>query len=168
MNNNIIAELFIKELEEDMAATRKCLERIPESLYEYKPHEKSMQMGYLSVIVAEIPRWISVTIEKGEINFATWEKYTLTTNAELLKYFDDNMELAKNSLKNTSDEELMTKMFYLKVGDKEIMKSRKDESIASSLRHWAHHRGQLTVYMRLNNIPVPEIYGPSADENTFM
>ncbi len=167
MNKNIIAHMFLKELEEEVAATRKCLERIPESLYDYKPHEKSMQMGYLSTIVAEVPKWISITIEKGEIDFATWKKYTLSTNADLLKYFDDNIELAKNSLKKISDEELTTKMFYLKMGDKELMKSAKDESVASQLRHWVHHRGQLTVYMRLNNIPVPSIYGPSADDNTF-
>ena len=167
MNTNTIAQLFLKELEEEVAATRKCLERIPESLFDYKPHEKSMQMGYLSVIVAEVPKWINITIEKGEIDFATWKKYTQGTTADLVKYFDENIELAKNSLQNVSDEELATKMFYLKMGEKELMKTRKDESVASELRHWVHHRGQLTVYMRLNNIPVPSIYGPSADENTF-
>jgi uncharacterized damage-inducible protein DinB len=167
MNKNIIAQLILKELLEEVSATRKCLERVPENLYDYKPHEKSMQMGYLSTIVAEVPKWINITIEKGEIDFATWEKYKLSTNADLLKYFDQNVELAKNSLQNVSDEELRTKMFYLKMGGKELMKSQKDESIASELRHWVHHRGQLTVYMRLNNIPVPSIYGPSADENTF-
>jgi len=167
MNTNTLSQMFLKELEAEVTATKKCLERVPESLYDYVPHEKSMKMGYLAVVVAEVPKWISITIEKGEIDFATWEKYKLTTNAELLKYFDQNMELAKKSLKNISDKELVEKMFYLKMNGKELMKSPKDESIASEIRHWVHHRGQLTVYMRLNNIPVPSIYGPSADEKDF-
>ncbi|MDD5068859.1 MAG: DinB family protein [Candidatus Pacebacteria bacterium] len=166
MNTNTFAQEFLRELKTEIAASRKCIERIPESVFNYKPHEKSMAMGYLTVIVAEVPRWIAITIEKGEIDFATWEKYKLTTNAELVKYFDKNVEWAENALKNTTDEAL-EEMFYLKMGGKELMKSLKKESVSSQINHWIHHRGQLTVYMRLNNIPVPSIYGPSADENTF-
>ena len=125
-----------------------------------------MLMGYLSVIVAEVPKWIAITIENGEIDFATWKKYDLTTNAELLKYFDENIKSAKNALLNTTDEAL-EEMFYLKMGGKELMKSTKKYSVSQSIKHWVHHRGQLTVYMRLNNIPVPSIYGPSADDKTF-
>lgn len=149
-------------MESEAAASRKCLERISESNFEYKPHEKSMPMGYLAVLIAEIPKWIAAVIEKGEVNFATWEKYKLTTVAELVKYFDQNMELAKKALTDMPDEKL-EEMFYLKMGDKELMKSSKKESISSSMNHWVHHRGQLTVYMRLNNIAVPSIYGPTAD-----
>jgi uncharacterized damage-inducible protein DinB len=166
MNKNIFGQQFLKELETEIIATRKCLERIDEKLFNYKPHEKSMLMGYLSVIVAEVPKWITITIEKGEIDFATWERYSLTTNDDLLKYFDKNIESAKNALQNTTDEAL-EEMFYLKMGGKELMKSSKKDSISQSIKHWVHHRGQLTVYMRLNNILVPSIYGPSADDKTF-
>lgn len=167
MNKNIFGQEFLREMEAEVKATRKCLERIPESVYEYKPHEKSMQMGYLTVIVAEVPKWIAITLEKGEIDFATWEKYKLTTNADMLKYFDENIARAKKALENTTDEILEKEMFYLKMGGKVLMQSTKKESVSSELNHWVHHRGQLTVYMRLNNILVPSIYGPSADEKSF-
>jgi uncharacterized damage-inducible protein DinB len=166
MNKNIFGQEFSRELETEIMASRKCLERIDESLFDYKPHEKSMQMGYLALLVADIPKWIAVTVEKGEIDLATWEKFKLTSKDELVKYFDQNIETAKQVLQNTNDEAL-EEMFYLKMGGKELMKSSKKESVSSSLNHWVHHRGQLTVYMRLNNLPVPSIYGPSADDKSF-
>jgi uncharacterized damage-inducible protein DinB len=164
--SNILTTQFLKELEAEAKASRACIERIPESAFSWKPHEKSMLMGYLTVIVAEIPKWIAMILEKGEINFATWQKYQLTTNADLVKYFDDNMELARKALANISDEAL-EESFYLKAGEQEISKDTKRDSISSTLNHGVHHRGQLTVYMRLNNIAVPSIYGPSADDKTF-
>ncbi len=153
MDKNIFGQEFLRELNTEVMASRRCL-------------EKSMAMGYLAVLVAEIPKWISIIVEVGEIDFATWKKYSLSTNADLVKYFDQNVELARKALGNVSDKHL-EEMFYLKTGGKELMKSSKKESISSALNHWVHHRGQLTVYMRLNNIPVPSIYGPSADENNF-
>ena len=166
MNEINLGKEYLKELESEARASRSCIERVTENLYEYKPHEKSMQMGYLTVLVAEIPKWIAIMIEGSEINFATWEKYKLTTTEDMLKYFDKNMEDARKALNNVSNEQLQD-FFYLKAGDKVLMKTTKQESVISALNHWVHHRGQLTVYMRLNNIPVPEIYGPSADENSF-
>ncbi|HYC83195.1 MAG TPA: DinB family protein [Candidatus Paceibacterota bacterium] len=161
-----IAETFLEELEAEEKASRRCIERIPESLFDWKPHEKSMQMGYLSLLVADIPKWLVAIIEKGEVNFAIWEKYELTTTADLVKRFEENMAAAKNALKNMGDE-AMQETFVLKAGEQELMKTTKKESISSSLNHWVHHRGQLTVYMRLNGILVPSIYGPSADEKTY-
>ncbi len=149
---------FLREMEAEVAASKKCIERIPESVFEYKPHEKSMQMGYPTVIVAEVPKWIALTLEKGEIDFATWEKYKLTTTADLVRYFEENVARAKKALENTTDEILEKEMFYLKMGGKVLMESTKKESVSSELNHWVHHRGQLTVYMRLNNILVPSIY----------
>ena len=162
-----IGQLFLKELTAEETSTRKCLERVPESLYNWKPHEKSMQLGYLALLVADIPKWLTVSIEKGAIDLATWEKHPLTTSQELLGYFNDNMEGAKNAFKRVTDEELENEMFYLKMNGQELMKSSKLDNISSSINHWVHHRGQLTVYMRLNNIAVPSIYGPSADDKSF-
>lgn len=164
--NSTISQMFLKELETEVAATRKCLERISEDLYEYKPHEKSMQMGYLALLVADIPKWITYTIKEGEIDLGTWEKFKLNKTADLLEYFDHNIEEVKKVLAEVSDE-VLEEMFYLKMGGQELMKSSKKESVSSSLNHWVHHRGQLTVYMRLNDIAVPSIYGPSADDKTF-
>src|SRR5579864_1822586 len=113
---NTIASQFLKELEAEGPASRKCLERIPENLFTWKPHEKSMPMGYLALIVAEVPRWISVAVEKGEINFGTFKHAEPKNAAELLAEFDKNIEGARKVLKKVSDEELEG-MFALKSGD---------------------------------------------------
>jgi uncharacterized damage-inducible protein DinB len=157
---------YLKELESEVRATRKCLESIPESTYGWKPHEKSMNMGYLTLLVADIPRWITHTIEKSVIDFANFEQFQLSTNAALLKHFDENIEAAKLVLKSVTNEEL-GEPFYLKNSGKVLYTTSKKETIQSSINHWVHHRGQLTVYMRLNNIAVPSIYGPSADDRVF-
>lgn len=157
---------YLKELEAETTASRKCLERIPEKLFDWKPHEKSMAMGYLALLVAEIPKWITVTIEKSEIDFATFEHITLQTNAGLVTHFDENIEGVKNALQHVSNEEL-DGPFYLKSNGEILLSMTKKESVSSTINHWVHHRGQLTVYMRLNDIPVPSIYGPSADEGGF-
>ena len=157
---------FLNELESEVRATRRCLEAIPEKLYGWKPHEKSMNMGYLALLVADIPRWITYIIEKGEIDFATYDHFTLSTNNALLERFDATIEEARDVLKRVSNDEL-AKPFTLKNKGELLYSTSKKDSIQSSINHWVHHRGQLTVYMRLNDIPVPSIYGPSADERGF-
>jgi uncharacterized damage-inducible protein DinB len=166
MDNKTLCQYFLNELQAESVATRKCLERIPESVYEFKPHEKSMQMGYLTLLVAEIPRWIALTIRDSVINFATYKRIQPTTSAAMLSYFEENLKDASDALTNVTDEQL-SKPFELKHGEQLLMSSPKLESIGSTLNHWVHHRGQLTVYMRLNEIAVPSIYGPSADDKSF-
>ena len=166
MSDKIFTTAFLEELEAETAASRKCLERIPESLFDWKPHERSMTMGYLVLLVAEIPKWISHMLEKSEIDFATFEHIKPKTTAELVKHFDENMEGAKNALRRCSDQQL-SEPFFLKNQGQVLFSSPKRENVGSSINHMVHHRGQLTVYMRLNNIPVPSIYGPSADDKAF-
>jgi len=166
MNETTLGAAFLKELEAEAAATRKCLERIPESSFGWKPHEKSMTMGYLALLVAEIPKWITHMVEKGDIDFATFEHFQPKTTAELVNHFDENLKGAKNALRNVSNEEL-AKTFSLKNHGQVLFSSPIKENIGSSINHLVHHRGQLTVYMRLNDIPVPSIYGPSADDRVF-
>jgi uncharacterized damage-inducible protein DinB len=125
-----------------------------------------MAMGYLALLVADIPGWITYIIEKGEIDFATYEHFKPKTTAELVNHFEENVSGAKNALKNVS-EETLSKIFYLKNQGQVLFSSPVKENIGSSINHLVHHRGQLTVYMRLNNIPVPSIYGPSADDKSF-
>lgn len=157
---------YIKELEAEANATRKCLERIPETLFQYKPHEKSMTLGYLALLVAEIPRWITHIVEKGEIDFATFGHFEPKNTSELVDHFNKNMEEAKNALQKVSNEALK-ESFALKNQGQVLFSSSKKINVSSSINHMVHHRGQLTVYMRLNDIAVPSIYGPSADEKTF-
>lgn len=166
MNNETLGKLFLEELKAETGSTRKCLERIPESLFGWKPHERSMTMGNLAILVADIPRWITYTIEKSIIDFVTYEQLKPKNTSELVNLYDENIKGAEKALQNVTNEGL-SEMFYLKNNGVTLFSQKKDESISSSLNHWVHHRGQLTVYMRLNEIPVPSIYGPSADEKTF-
>ena len=165
-NSSILGSEFLRELETEAAATRKCLERIPENIWDWKPHPKSMQLGYLALLVSEIPKWIQHTIEIGEIDLTTYPHFQPKNTAELVHHFDQNLMLAKNALLHVSDERLQT-TFSLKNQGQLLFSSPVGESVSQSLNHWVHHRGQLTVYMRLNEIPVPSIYGPSADDRSF-
>lgn len=163
---NTKTEDFLYELNMEYPATKACLERISESLFEYKPHPKSMNMGYLALLVAEIPLWIAHMVTDGEIDFATFKHATPATNKELVDHFEENMAAARKALENASDEDLQGD-FTLKANGQVLYTSKKLTDIGVTLNHWVHHRGQLTVYMRMNDIPVPSIYGPSADDKNF-
>ncbi|HET7118126.1 MAG TPA: DinB family protein [Hanamia sp.] len=164
--NNAKTKDFLNELNLEYPATKSCLERIPESLFEYKPHPKSMNMGYLALLVAEIPLWIKHMITDGEIDFATFKHATPKTNKELVDHFEENILAARKALESAGNETLQGD-FILKANGQVLYTSKKMIDIGVTLNHWVHHRGQLTVYMRLNDIPVPSIYGPSADDKNF-
>jgi uncharacterized damage-inducible protein DinB len=166
MSNKLLVSEYIRELDAEAASTRKCLERFPETLFGWKPHEKSMTMGYLALLVAEIPQWIAHVIQKGEIDLATFPHYQGKTGADLAKHFEENLKAAKDALHGISDDAL-SGMFSLKNQAQVLFSSPKGETVSQSINHMVHHRGQLTLYLRLNDIPVPSIYGPSADDKTF-
>ncbi len=165
-SKSTLGEQFLKELRSEAAASRKCLERIPEGLFGWKPHEKSLTLGYLSLLVAEIPKWITVMVEDAEIDFGKFEHFKPKTTAELVNHFDENMKNAERALKNATDKSL-DELFFLKMNGQVLMSIPKKDNIGPTINHLVHHRGQLTVFMRLNNIPVPSIYGPSADDRGF-
>ncbi|QXV65000.1 damage-inducible protein DinB [Mucilaginibacter sp. 21P] len=166
MNDKVFAQQFAHELDMETPSTLKCLERIPPELYSYKPHERSMEMGYLTLLVAEIPLWIALIIEQGEIDFATYQHREAKTTQQIVDHFHDNIAKAKNALSYVEDG-LLEQPFYLKRSGEILLQSTKREQIESTINHMVHHRGQLTVYMRLNNIDVPSIYGPSADDRSY-
>jgi uncharacterized damage-inducible protein DinB len=166
MNDNSVVSQFSSEFEAEIPATRKCIERIPESLFTWKPHEKSMNLGYLTLLVAEIPRWIDTMITVGEIDFQNFTHPELKTTNAMVKYLDDNINGAREAFKKLTGDQL-SKNFVLRNGSQVLIESPLVENISSTFNHWVHHRGQLTVYMRLNNIAVPSIYGPSADDKGF-
>ena len=161
-----IANSMLKEFNSEVPATEKCLERISGETWAFKPHPKSMSMGYLTLLVAEIPMWIAVMIDEGEIDFATFKHAQPKNNEELMVHFRENVSRARKALQNATDGD-MSKIFYLRAGGKELYHASNAEGIPSTINHWIHHRGQLTVYMRLCEISVPSIYGPSADDNQF-
>jgi uncharacterized damage-inducible protein DinB len=165
MENSIITQ-FVSEFEAEIPSSRKCVERIPEKLFDWKPHERSMNLGYLTLLVAEIPKWIALMIKTQEIDFKTFSHFQPKTTTEMVKHFDENVNAAKQAFKELQIDDL-SKPFVLKNGDQILIESPLIENISSTINHWVHHRGQLTVYMRLNDIMVPSIYGPSADDKNF-
>ena len=125
-----------------------------------------MNLGYLTLLVAEIPLWIRHMIIDSEIDFVTFKHASPKTTAEMLAHFEDNIKGAREALQGTTDEELKSP-FSLKANGQLLYTSPKIIDVGTTLNHWVHHRGQLTVYMRLNDIAVPSIYGPSADDKSF-
>jgi uncharacterized damage-inducible protein DinB len=165
-----IADLLLAELEREAVGTRKALERVPEGKDDWKPHEKSMPLGYLAALVATMPGWTAAIIKQDHLDLAAPGEYrteAVRTNRELLEDFDKAMDRARDALSSTTDEHLMTP-WQLRVQGQVVAEDSRYVMIRdSALNHLAHHRGQLTVYLRLNDVPVPSLYGPTADEKGF-
>lgn len=164
--NQPFGQIYLEQLELEAGPTHKCLERITDSVLDYKPTEKSMSLKSLAITVSEIPRWISSVATGDHIDFATYERFKMNSAADLPKHFDECMDAARKALKNISDEEL-AKEFSLKMNGKLLVTDTKKNTIDSTIRHLVHHRGQMTVYMRMVNIPIPKIYGPSGDDTSW-
>lgn len=166
MDDVTFAKAFAEELEAETPSTLKCLERIPPELFGWRPHEKSMTLGYLATLIAEIPFWITTILTKPEIDFTDLSHLRAHSTLDIVQHFDDNVAHASELLLQVH-EGALSESFYLKRNGQVVLESTKRESIESTINHLVHHRGQLTVYMRLNDIPVPSIYGPSADDRHF-
>ena len=164
--STVIAAEYLRELESEERATRECLAEVPMDQPKYKPREKSMELGYLAILTGDIPRWIQYIIEKNVVDFGTYPQNHPTSTDELLTMFDENMELARKALRSLKDEDLQ-KEFQLRQGDKLLMATPLGESVSSAINHMVHHRGQLTVYLKLLGKKIPSIYGPSADSGGF-
>ena len=164
-----LSDALIAELQQEATTTRKCLERIPETTFDWKPHEKSMSMSRLATHVAEMVSWAKETVEKSEMDFATQEykPFEPKTTAELVEYFDESLAGATEAIKNTSDEAMMEN-WKLRNGEEIYFDMPRIQVLRGMVfNHIVHHRGQLSVYLRLNDIPVPALYGPSADEGSM-
>ena len=166
-----IAELLTAELDREAASTRRALERVPEGRNDWKPHEKSMELGYLAGLTGTMLSWVAAIIEQDDLDLAAPGEFgsgAFETNQELLQAFDKAVARSKKALATTTDEHLLTTNWKLLVQGKVVMEQTRYVAIRdSTLNHMAHHRGQLTVYLRLNDVPVPSLYGPTADEKTF-
>jgi len=166
-----MTDLFLAELEREAVPTRRVLERLPEGRPDWKPHEKSMQLSYLATHVAMLPSWADTIVNQDELDLDPSDTSNrpreLRTSRELVDALDANVAKARAALANTTDEHLMKPWRFLVTGRLVMEQPRYIVLRDSVLNHLAHHRGQLTVYLRLNDAPVPSIYGPSADEPNF-
>jgi len=161
-----LASAFLAELDNEAKVTRICLERFPIDKYDWKPHEKSMTFGRLAVHCAEMFGWTKETLRQDVLDFATadMQPFVPTSTEELLAFFDNHIAVAKSVLGETPGETFMTD-WTMRNGDQVYFTMPKVAVMRTFvLNHIIHHRGQLSVYLRLNDIPVPSIYGPSADE----
>jgi uncharacterized damage-inducible protein DinB len=168
-----LTEMFLSDLELAAQTTRKVLERVPEGQPDWVPHPKSMRLGYLATLVATMPGWIEFMINRDEIDIRpaggenTLQPKELSTRNELIAALDDSVAKARAALQGTNDEHLMKNWRFL-VGGRVVTELPRHINLRDAVfNHLAHHRGQLTVYLRLNDASVPAIYGPSADEGKF-
>jgi uncharacterized damage-inducible protein DinB len=162
-----IVESLLPEFDREMGSTRRVLERVPDGQFAWKPHEKSMTLGRLAEHLAELPAWARISIVESGIEMTTGrpEGYKPpAARAEVLAMFDKNVSEARSTLSGRTDAELMAP-WTLRVQGKEVFTMPKAVVLrAFVMNHVIHHRGQMTVYLRLQNVLVPSIYGPSADE----
>jgi uncharacterized damage-inducible protein DinB len=164
-----ITEFFTDQLEHEVAASRKVLERVPEGHNDWRPHERSMPMGYLAALVAQMPAWIAMILTTPEFNLddkassGNFQAKASESSEALLKLADDAAEKARLALSDATADHLNV-IWSFKMHGKTLNSGPRHQQIADTFTHLAHHRGQLTVYLRLNEVPVPDIFGPSADE----
>ena len=166
-----LTELLIAELDREVPRSRRALQEVPGGKYDWKPHDKSMILGYLANMVATMPQWMAMGVTQNELDVApasgsAMSREKLETSEALVTALDNSAAGARAALQGTSDDFLMTPWKLLARGQV-VMETPRWEMIQDTINHWAHHRGQMTVYLRLLGAKVPSIYGPSADDQQF-
>jgi uncharacterized damage-inducible protein DinB len=161
-----IAKGIVAEFRHESATTRKMLERVPEDKFDWKPHEKSMTLGRLVTHLAEMPEWCGTILDQDELDLASsdYQPKTAGSVAELLELFDANAAAFIKSVGSRSDEEMFAE-WTLRVGENVVTALPKVAAMRGFiLSHAVHHRGQLSVFLRLLEVPLPQVYGPTADD----
>jgi uncharacterized damage-inducible protein DinB len=158
-----LSDTLLPEFDQEMKTTRRVLERVPTEKGKWKPHEKSFSLGHLAQLVAWMPGWIGQTLKQRELNLQGGAGYSYETTDALLAMFDKNVKDARAAIASSKDKDWDVE-WSLKFGDRTIFTQPRREVVRQHINHLIHHRGQLTVYLRLVDVPVPSIYGPTADE----
>jgi uncharacterized damage-inducible protein DinB len=166
-----LTDLVLAELEKEGELSRRALEQVPEGKHDWKPHEKSMVFGYLADMVANIPNWVAMIINQPELDVnppggGQMKREPTNTSAAFVSALTKAMTGAREALQKTTDEHLMTP-WRLLAGGKVAIETSRYVMIRDTINHWVHHRGQMTVYLRLMGAKVPALYGPSADDQRF-
>ena len=164
-------ELLLAQLEREARGTREALASVPEGKDDWTPHPKSMPLARLAGLVATMPSWVSLIIDQDELDLTPQPgqgQYQQPSISELVAAHDKHMTKARESLSGTTDDYLLTTNWRLRAGGNVVLDEPRHVVLADTLNHLAHHRGQLTVYLRLNDQTVPPIYGPSADDQRFL
>ena len=166
-----LTEFLLAELDREVDRSRRALEQVHEGKYDWKPHDKSMMFGYLADMVATIPSWIAMEVTKAELDVAPAQSSSMKpepkkTSAALIAALDKSAADARAALEKTTDDHLMT-TWQLKARGEVVQEAPRYVMIQDTINHWAHHRGQMTVYLRLMGAKVPALYGPSADDKSF-
>jgi uncharacterized damage-inducible protein DinB len=158
-----IAETLLGDFDAEMATTRRVLERVPTEKGQWKPHAKSFPLGHLAQLVAGMPSWLTNQLTQPALDLGGYPGYSYEKTETLLAMFDKNVREAKAAIAKTKDADFK-ESWSLKRGEQVFFTQPRGEVVRQTLNHLVHHRGQLTVYLRLLDVPVPSIYGPTADE----
>lgn len=158
-----IAQSLLPEFDQEMATTRRVLERVPEKDGQWKPHPKSFALGHLAQLVSWMPGWITNTLRETKLDLAAGGGYSFEKTQKLLADFDGNVRDARAALAAATDADFALP-WSLARGAQVLWTAPRSVIVRSHISHLIHHRGQLTVYLRLRDVPVPSIYGPTADE----
>ena len=158
-----IADRLLPEFEQEMTVTRRVIERVPDDTPDWKPHPKSFSLAHLAQLVSWMPGWIAQTLTETSLDLAKGGGYSVEKTDTLLAAFDDNVRAARAAIKKSKDEDYDVK-WSLMMGDKVLFTQPRGDVVRQHISHLSHHRGQLTVYLRMLDVPVPSIYGPTADE----
>ena len=165
-----LVELFLAELDREAPRTRRAVERVPMGRDDWKPHPKSMPLARLAGLVASMPSWIGLILGQDELDLTPpgGGQYQQPSVDQLATALDGHVAKAREALSKTTDEFLLTTNWRLKANGRIVSDERRHVVLRDTFNHLAHHRGQLTVYLRLLDQPVPAIYGPSADDQRFL
>ena len=157
------AKDLLPEFDEEMRVTRRVLERVPDDKAEWKPHPKSFALAHLAQLIAGMPGWITNMLQETELDLAKQPPYTVYKTAQLLEFFDKNVREARAAIEKAKDSDYEV-MWSLKHSGNTLFSAPRKVVVRQTISHLSHHRGQMTVYLRLLDVPVPSIYGPTADE----
>jgi hypothetical protein len=166
-----LIDLWLGELEREGERSKRVLQEVLPGKADWKPHERSMTFGYLATLVATMPNWISLAIDQPSLDLnppggGGYRPGNFSTAADYVAGLHDALEKAKHSLRHTTEDHLNTDWKLLVAGNV-VMTQQRHVVVRETINHWAHHRGQMTVFLRLLDLKVPALYGPSADDKSF-